>query len=131
MGDSVFGLGDATEEVTVGGVTTTQNVAWNSKGYRQNAWLAGLSAPVGDNGTVNFSYQGNHAKNKRLANNGSVKSTGHIFSLGYTHDLSKRTSVYGVASYGWAKAKTFSAAALTGQDKLKSTQVTVGLRHAF
>src|SRR5699024_5008153 len=69
-------------------------------GYTQHSWLAGLSAPVGDSGKVMFSYAGSTADN----NVGNTKwdVTTHNFALGYRHALSKRTSVYGVASYGWS-----------------------------
>ncbi|NOL49051.1 porin [Pelistega europaea] len=107
---------------------------WNSKGYRQNSWLVGLSAPVGDAGTVMFSYQGAHAKNNKteyMGLNTPIKTTNHIFSLGYTYDLSKRTSVYGVASYGTSKTKLYGDGHLLATTKTKTTFVALGLKHAF
>lgn len=93
------------------------------KGYRSNAWLVGLSAPVGEAGKVMFSYQGGVAKNKNLD---GFKLKGSVFSLGYEHALSKRTAVYAMASYGTLKAKYEGESA-----KLKSTEVVVGLNHRF
>ena len=45
-----------------------------------------------------------------------------IWSLGYTYDLSKRTSVYAYGSYG----KNYAFI-----DGLKSTAGGVGIRHLF
>ena len=99
-------------------------------GLRQRSWLLGLTAPVSDAGKVLFSYTGNNIKNKELFDG---KITSHIFNLGYLHNLSKRTSVYAVASYGQSKLKTTSVYGLAydGQAKLKSTEVIVGLQHRF
>jgi len=97
-----------------------------TKGYRQQAWVAGLSAPVGDDGKVMFSYQGSSTKNKDDGFDG-VKGKLNIFSLGYEHKLSKRTAVYAIASYGTGKLKFDN----TENVKLKSTLVGVGLNHRF
>ena len=97
-----------------------------TNGYRQQAWMAGLSAPVGDKGKVLFSYQGSATKNTGDAFDG-VKGKLHIFSLGYVHNLSKRTSLYAIASYGSGKLKFDN----TENVKLKSTLVGVGMQHRF
>lgn len=73
--------------------------AYATDGLRQHSWLAGLTAPVGDAGTVMFSYAGNTGKNDELQGIDSFKVKSHNFGLGYRHNLSKRTSVYGVASW--------------------------------
>lgn len=96
-------------------------------GYRQKSWLLGLSAPVTEAGKVYFSYTGNNIKNKDLFDG---KVTSHIFNLGYLHSLSKRTSVYAVASYGQSKLKV-NETVFDGQAKLKSTEVVLGLQHRF
>lgn len=96
-------------------------------GYRQRSWLLGLTAPVSEAGKVLFSYTGNNIKNKELFDG---KVTSHIFNLGYLHSLSKRTSVYAVASYGQSKLKV-NETAFNGQAKLKSTEVVLGLQHRF
>ena len=97
-----------------------------TNGYRQQSWMAGLTAPVGDDGKVLFSYQGNTSKNTGEAFDG-VKGKLHLFSLGYVQNLSKRTSVYAIASYGTGKLKFDNAENV----KLKSTLVGVGLQHRF
>lgn len=111
-------------------VTAEQDAAIHGDGYKSQAWLAGVSAPVGEAGKVMFSYQGSKAKAKAKDNevflDGSRVNT-HVFSLGYAHNLSKRTAVYAVASYGKAKAKNDNG----GRATLKSTQVIAGLQHRF
>jgi predicted porin len=98
-----------------------------------NNYLLGVSAPVGGVGEVKAQYayydqKGNDAK-------------AHQLSLGYVHNLSKRTALYGTVSY--LKNKDGSAMALgakgvsdtvglkangSGRDQ---TGVQVGIRHAF
>lgn len=104
------------------------------KGYKQHSWLAGLSAPVGDAGTVMFSYAGSTAKNSsdKFINQGKWTADSHNFALGYRHGLSKRTSVYGVASYGWSDLKAKNGAIDNGRKvSTKRTQAIVGLQHRF
>lgn len=96
-------------------------------GFRQKSWLLGLSAPVTEAGKVYFSYTGNNIKNNDAFDG---KITSNIFSLGYLHSLSKRTSVYAVASYGQSKLKV-NETVFDGQAKLKSTEVVLGLQHRF
>ncbi len=109
-----------------GGVDTIgDGIAY--EGFRQKSWLLGLSAPVSEAGKVYFSYTGNNIKNKEDFDG---KITSHIFNLGYLHSLSKRTSVYAVASYGQSKLKV-NETAFNGQAKLKSTEVVLGLQHRF
>lgn len=100
-----------------------------TSGFRQHSWMAGLSAPVGDSGTVLFSYQGNTSKNKADAFDG-MRGKLNIFSVGYVQGLSKRTRVYAAASYGVGKMK-FDESLYRGNVKLKSTLVGVGLQHRF
>ena len=78
-----------------------------------------------------FSYAGNTVKNSDVVDGLKVKS--HNFALGYRHSLSKRTSVYGVASYGWSEAKdrTDSFVVGTGKTKVTATQAIIGLQHRF
>lgn len=123
---AVGGIGLASRIVTNFTTGDAFDSTWNSKGLRQTSWMLGLSAPVSEAGNVLFSYQGNTIKNKLVDDDGRIKS--HIFSLGYKHELSKRTAVYGLASYGSAK---LDYAAPDEQYKLKSTDVAVGLEHRF
>ncbi len=125
------------------------------KGYRQTHWLVGLSAPVGENGKVLFSYTGAHGKNLFADANGferrgrsydfigEGKLRTNVFSLGYTHNLSKRTNIYAVASYGTYKTTadgdvihnhrrwSHFAGTADATYKAKATQINVGLRHRF
>ena len=105
----------------------------DDKGLRQHSWLVGLTAPVGDAGKVMFSYAGNDIKNKRVRddlNLDRLKASSHNFALGYRHSLSKRTSVYGVASYGWSNLKVRDGN-LNGKIKTTQSQAIIGLQHRF
>ncbi len=107
--------------------------ALGGKGYRQHSWLLGLSAPVGDAGKVMFSYAGNTIKNDKVRDFiglDSLKVKSHNFGLGYRHNLSKRTSVYGVASYGWSNAKVREDG-YNDKAKTTATQAVIGLQHRF
>jgi len=120
------GLNGALAEFTAG-MRAHDNLNYTqTNGYRQQSWMAGLTAPVGDDGKAMFSYQGNTSKNTGEAFDG-VKGKLHIFSLGYVHNLSKRTSLYAIASYGTGKLKFDNAENV----KLKSTLVGVGMQHRF
>ncbi len=118
-------LAEFTEVQNPGSSAFGQNYT-QTNGYRQQSWMAGLTAPVGDDGKALFSYQGNTSKNTGEAFDG-VKGKLHIFSLGYVHNLSKRTSLYAIASYGTGKLKFDNAENV----KLKSTLVGVGMQHRF
>ncbi|CAM5179455.1 porin [Oligella ureolytica] len=99
-------------------------------GYSQHSWLVGLSAPVGDAGTVLFSYSGSVADNDKMFASGEEwEAKTHSFSLGYRHAISKRTSVYGVASYGWSDLE--SDARGNREIETKRSQAIIGLQHRF
>ncbi|NEN76130.1 porin [Pelistega sp. NLN82] len=110
----------------------------NTKGLRTQAWFAGLTAPVGEAGKVIFGYQGGRIKHKatmfenKATQFDGVRVNTHVYSLGYQHNLSKRTHLYAIASYGQAKAKNYKAGG-TSNVKLKarSTDFAVGLQHRF
>ena len=93
-----------------------------------NAYALGVSAPVGA-GEVKLQYA--------LYDNKLIESKAHHISLGYVHNLSKRTAVYGTVSYMDNKddsnlglqAKNLSTG---GPGRGESqTGVQVGIRHAF
>lgn len=96
-------------------------------GYRQQSWMAGLTVPVGDSGKLLLSYQGNRVKNPESFF-GEGRGSVHIGSLGYTQDLSKRTLLYAIASYGSGNLRFDN---LEEKIKLKSTLVGVGIQHRF
>lgn len=123
---TVSGFGLAEDIALPTGFGSTAGLV-DGDGFRQKSWLLGLSAPVTEAGKVYFSYTGNNIKNKEVFDG---KITSHIFNLGYLHSLSKRTSVYAVASYGQSKLKV-NETAFNGQAKLKSTEVVLGLQHRF
>ncbi len=125
-GQTRDGLIGGNEDFGLAHDSLVRSSVWNTDGLRVNSWLAGLTAPVGENGKVMFSYQGGRVKNDDVVEGGRVNT--HVWSLGYRHALSKRTSVYALGSYGYSKAK------VSGTDyraKLKSTDVAVGLTHRF
>ena len=91
-------------------------------------WNLGVSAPVGAAGVVKASY--NHYK----LSDSSEKA--QQFSLGYVHNLSKRTALY--STYAFLKNKDGAAFALNGAfagagltDSGKQQGLQVGVRHAF
>ena len=93
-----------------------------------NAYALGVSAPVGA-GEVKLQYA--------LYDNKIIESKAHHISLGYVHNLSKRTAVYGTVSYMDNKddsnlglqAKNLSTG---GPGRGESqTGVQVGIRHSF
>lgn len=96
----------------------------DSAGLRTQAWFAGVSAPVGESAKIIASYQGGRIKHKE---SGSDRINTHVWSVGYQQNLSKRTHVYVLGSYGQSKLK------VTGEPTTKAryTQAVVGLQHRF
>lgn len=98
-----------------------------AKGY-----YFGLSAPVGAAGEVKASY--NHYEGQRA---GADKYKADQFALGYVHNLSKRTAVYG--TYAYIKNKDDGALGInlngttggTLKDNGSQHGLQVGIRHAF
>lgn len=98
-----------------------------------NNYLLGVSAPVGGVGEVKLQYA--------LYDQKAINSKAHQLSLGYVHNLSKRTAVYGTVAY--LKNQDDSALALNAKgvsnavgfkangDARNQTGVQVGIRHAF
>ncbi len=93
----------------------------SNDGMKVNSYTVGLSAPVGANGKVMASWGMADLKNGGLIGDIDADKQ-HVYSIGYDHALSKRTSVYAIASYG--KHVLF-------QDDLDSKLFGVGLRHSF
>jgi len=90
------------------------------KGSRSNNWMIGASAPVGDAGRFLISFQ-------QQIPGGLFKEEGwlatqSIVGVGYTYNLSNRTSLY--ASYNYAN----NLYMLSG---VKAYQVAVGVLHNF
>ena len=104
-------------------------------------WQVGLSAPVGANGTAMLEYAeigfdaGNYV-NKGTVANPTVKNDGKNkgFGLGYTHNLSKRTTLYTFVSQLKYDSNTGSTndwvggIAAAGE---KTNTFSAGVRHQF
>lgn len=88
-------------------------------GSKINSYSLGLSAPVGANGKV---LAGWTMADPRDDGTGTRDRKQNVYSLAYTYDLSKRTNLYAIGSYGQHIAFA---------DDLKSTFVGVGVRHKF
>ncbi len=103
---------------SIGGFTGTPSYAF-VKGFRSNAYMLALAAPVGRSGGAFASWQRADANNKQLTGGDATSNT---YSLGYNYNLSKRTDLYAVASYttNWAFL-----------DNVKATEVNMGIRHRF
>ena len=93
-----------------------------------NAYMLGASAPVGA-GEVKLQYA--------LYDQKAIDSKAHQISLGYVHNLSKRTAVYGTVAYmdnKDASKLNLSARGLGAIDARAGDSQTgyqVGIRHAF
>ena len=93
-----------------------------------NAYSLGVSAPMGA-GEVKLQYA--------MYDQKAIDSKAHQLSLGYVHNLSKRTAVYGTVSYmdnkdasslGLAAKNLNTAGPGAGESQ---TGVQVGVRHSF
>ena len=91
-------------------------------------YYIGLSAPVGAAGEAKVAY------NRYETKFNGEKAKADQFSLGYVHNLSKRTAVYGTYAYiknkDEANFKSLSSDAAL-KDGEKQHAVQVGIRHAF
>lgn len=104
-------------------------------------WQVGLSAPVGANGTAMLEYaeirfKADNYVNTGTAANPSIRNDGKNkgFGIGYTHNLSKRTTLYTFVSQLKYDSNTGSAAdwiggiAAAGE---KTNTFSAGIRHMF
>ncbi len=97
-----------------------------------NNYMLGVSAPVGGAGEVKLQY----ARYDQKGNSVVEKGTADQLSLGYVHNMSKRTAVYGTVAYlknkdnsGMALQSKNHSTAANGNEK--QTGVQVGIRHSF
>ncbi len=93
-----------------------------------NNYAVGVSAPVGGAGEVKLQYA--------MYDQKAFDAKAQQLSLGYVHNLSKRTAVYGTVAYlkndkGSALGLQSKGVNTAGFDGKKQTGVQVGLRHAF
>ncbi|MFY3136839.1 porin [Achromobacter xylosoxidans] len=88
-------------------------------GFKANSYMLGATLPLGAASTLFGSWQHVSPSNKLLTHDDAKMN---IWSVGYTYDLSKRTSLYAYGSYG----KNYAFI-----DGLKTTAGGVGMRHLF
>lgn len=139
-GELLLGNKDKRDEMSIGasynfGVAKVSGLAQQVKykwdgapSSKFNNYLLGVSAPVGGVGEVKAQYA--------LYDQKAGNTKAHQLSLGYVHNLSKRTAVYGTVAYLKNKegssmalnAKGVSNSAMLGKNQ---TGVQVGIRHAF
>ena len=93
----------------------------SQKDYKTNNFAVGVSAPVGAAGKVMAGWAMSRVSDNDWFEQNADKKSQNLFSLGYTYNLSKRTNVYAVGTYGTGYAF---------QD-VRATQAIVGLRHRF
>lgn len=65
---------------------------------KQQTWLLGLEWLMGP-GRLNASFNYGRVKDVEWSNNDSGHKDVKKYALGYTYDLSKRTSIYGIVAY--------------------------------
>src|SRR5690606_35503256 len=83
-----------------------------------NAYLVGVTVPMGDAGKLLASFQFVRPDNKAFPNNEDVQ----VYNLGYEYPLSRRTNLYALAS--------FTDGAVYGfQTDSRKHQIGVGMRH--
>lgn len=112
------------------GIAQRQQYSYDAAGIadrKYNNYALGVSAPVGGAGEVKLQY----ARYDQVGD-----ATADQLSLGYVHNLSKRTAVYGTVAY--LKNKDGSALGLASKGvntsaiaNQKQTGLQVGLRHSF
>ncbi len=92
--------------------------------FRAWSYTVGVSAPLGERNKVLASWSMVDPTRKGLAYAGAATKLDkqHIYGLGFTHDLSKRTNLYVMGSY---------VDNLALQPDAKSYTVGAGIRHRF
>lgn len=138
---AVGGLATDRDEITLGasynfGVAKLTGLLQQTKFKRDiggdiktNSYMLGASAPVGGVGEVKLQYA--------LYDQKAIDSKAHQITLGYVHNLSKRTALYG--NLAFLKNKDLSTLGLQAkgvyaggvQAGESQTGVQVGIRHAF
>jgi len=103
---------------TIGSLRGTPSNAFVD-GFSTNSYLLAASVPLGGASSMFGSWQRVDPNNKDLTGGDSTSNT---FALGYSYTLSKRTTMYTLASY----TQNFAF-----QNDAKATEAMVGLRHSF
>ncbi len=138
---AVGGISTDRDEVTLGaaynfgpaklsGLLMQTNYKRNVGGdIKTNTYLLGASAPVGGVGEVKLQYA--------LYDQKAIDSKAHHITLGYVHNLSKRTALYGNLAFlknkdrstlGLQAKGVYTGSVAAGESQ---TGVQVGIRHAF
>ena len=110
-----------------GAYRTQENEFFGGGKIDRDAYMIGLSAPVGAAGEVKVSYNRYETERPGLSD-----SKADQFGLGYVHSLSKRTAVYG--TYAYIKNKNGGNITLGNgglKDGEKQHAIQAGIRHAF
>jgi len=109
-----------------------QNVTYKPDGsakLKYDSFTINGAIPVGGNGVVNLSYA--------LYDQKPIDSKTHHVTVGYDHNMSKRTTLYGIVAFmknNDAAAMGLSAGGVhTGAGEVDKTQagMQVGIRHSF
>ena len=106
--------------------------AISTKGKTDN-WLLGLTADVGPGqlgASVSYFRIKNEAINTRDLVSADKSRNNMKYALGYTYNLSKRTSVYAIASYTDYKSENVGLF-YTGLKRESVTGMQVGMTHKF
>lgn len=117
-----------------------------NRDYDSRRWQLGVAMPIGSAGRLAFSYTDHEGDDRAYAGGAALapglSNDASAWSLGYTHSLSKRTTIYtgyahvktddGFVGLGNANASISapgSTMQLSGNDKMHV--LTVGMRHTF
>ncbi|CAB3633940.1 MAG: porin [Achromobacter sp.] len=103
------------QDLPVGSLNENSGAYLYSDGFKANSYMLGATLPLGGAGSLFGSWQ-------HLASTDSDDPKMNVWSVGYTYDLSKRTSLYAYGSYG----KNYLLV-----DGLNSTAGGVGIHHRF
>jgi len=114
-------LGDQPSELR-NAVLVANTIAPFNDGFRSYSYSVGVSVPTDANGKIMASWGMVDPDKNGTVYAGQKLESQHIYSLGYTHALSRRTNVYALASY---------ADDLVLRDGNKARSFGVGLRHNF
>jgi predicted porin len=91
-------------------------------------WTIGALVPVGA-GEIRASY-GQYRTNATLAGVGE-RDRARKLALGYVHNLSKRTALYGTVAQTRGRFTATDAGTTVGTESSRSTGFDLGIRHAF
>ena len=130
-----YGLGASYDfgMAKVNGLVLQAREKGGSVNTKQTSYALGVSAPVGGVGEVKAQYALYDGKNGAAYGNGKS----HQLSLGYVHNLSKRTALYGTYSYLKNKDNRTMTLIDSGAGAYNvgangsNHGVQVGIRHAF